>query len=58
MAQHTVERLKRYVAAVQGIEHADRLHVMKKVATRAFVIDIVKESLTRMAKGRVAQVVA
>ena len=58
MAQHAIERLERHVAAVQGIEHADRLHVMEKVATRALVIDIVEKALTGVAKGRVSQVVA
>ena len=54
MAQHAIERLERHVAAVQGIEHADRLHVMEKVATRALVIDIVEKALTGVAKGRVS----
>ena len=31
---------------------------MEKITTRALVIDIVEKSLTGMAKGRVAQVVA
>ena len=58
VAQYAVERLERHVAAVQRVKHADRLHVMEKIMTRALVIDIVEESLAGMAKGRVAQVVA
>ena len=58
VAKDAVERLERHVAAIQRIEHADRLHVMEKITTRALVIDIVEKSLTGMAKGRVAQVVA
>lgn len=57
MAQHAVERLERHVATVQRIEHADRLHVMEKITTRALVIDIVEESLAGMAERRVPQVV-
>ena len=58
MAQDAVERLERHVTTVQRIEHANRLHVMKKEAAGTLVIDIVEESLTGMAEGRVAQVVA
>ena len=58
VAQHAVERLERHVAAIQRIEYADGLHVMEKITTRVLMIDIVEESLTDMAKGRVTQVVA
>lgn len=57
VAEHAIERLKRHVATVQRIEHADRLHVMEKITTRALVIDIVEESLAGMAERRVPQVV-
>ena len=57
MAQDAVERLERHVAAIQRVEHADRLHVMEKVATRALEVNIVEKALTGMAKGCVSQVV-
>ena len=58
MAQHAIKRLERHVAAIQRIEHADRLHVMEKEAPGVLVIDIVEKALTGMAERRVSQVVA
>ena len=57
VAQHAIERLERHVAAVQSVEHTDRLHVMEKITPSALMIDIVEEALAGMAERRVSQVV-
>jgi hypothetical protein len=58
VADHAIERLEREVPAVGDVEHANALHVVRKEAAGAGMVDVVQEALACVAKGRVANVVA
>ena len=58
MAEHTVERLQRDVAAIQVVEHPHRVHVVVEGAPGTRVVAGRQKALAGVAEGRVARVVA
>lgn len=57
MAERAVERLKRDVAPIEFVEHADRVHVMEEPATGALMEDVIQAALARVPERGVPQIV-
>ena len=57
MAERAVKRLKRDVAPIELVEHADRVHVMEEPATCALMEDVIQAALARVPERGVPQIV-